>query len=110
MGRAAGVLRFGGAHGARGMGKREEGMLEHDGPSLFRLIPRARTMRKNPTRSEALLWRRVCGRQLGVRVRRQHPMHPYIADFYVAAYKLVVEVDGGVHRTAEARARDAHRD
>jgi very-short-patch-repair endonuclease len=33
-----------------------------------------------------------------------------VADFFVAAYELVVEVDGGVHRTAEARARDAHRD
>ncbi len=85
-------------------------MLEHDGPSLFSLIPCARFMRKNPTRSEALLWRRVCGKQLGVRVRRQHPMHPYVVDFYIAAYKLVVEVDGGVHCSAEARARDAVRD
>jgi very-short-patch-repair endonuclease len=67
-------------------------------------------MRKNPTASEALLWRRLCGKQLGVRVRRQHVLHPYVADFFVAAYELVVEVDGGVHRTAEARARDAHRD
>jgi very-short-patch-repair endonuclease len=49
-------------------------------------------------------------KQLGVRVRRQHVLHPFVADFYVAAYKLVVEVDGGVHDTPEARARDARRD
>jgi very-short-patch-repair endonuclease len=87
-----------------------KGMLEHDGPSLFSLTPRARFMRKNPTPSEALLWRCLCGKQLGCRVRRQHQLYPFVADFFVASYKLVVEVDGGVHRTAEARARDAWRD
>ena len=44
------------------------------------------------------------------RVRRQHPMHPYVVDFYVAAHKLVVEIDSGVHCGAEARARDSRRD
>jgi guanylate kinase len=67
-------------------------------------------MRKEPTPSERLLWRAVCGKQLGVRVRRQHPMHPYIVDFYVASRRLVVEVDGGVHHDELARARDAVRD
>ncbi len=79
-----------------------------DSPSLFPITQRAREMRKAPTRSEQLLWRRVCGKQLGVRVRRQHPLHPYIADFFVASYKLVIEIDGGVH--AEQVARDAYRD
>jgi very-short-patch-repair endonuclease len=52
----------------------------------------------------------LCGKQLGVRVRRQHVVYPFICDFYVAAYRLVVEVDGGVHDSAEARVRDAWRD
>ena len=52
----------------------------------------------------------MCGKQLGVRVRRQHVLYPYIADFFVPAYKLVVEVDGGVHRSAEAQLRDARRE
>ena len=89
-------------------------MRSHDSPSLFSLVPLARSMRKAPTRSEALLWRHLCGkypfgyheaRQLGVRVRRQHPLHPYIADFYVPSYKLVVEVDGGIHRALRERDR-----
>ncbi len=83
-------------------------MHDHNSPSLFSITQRAREMRKAPTRSEQLLWRRVCGKQLGVRVRRQHPLHPFIADFFVASYKLVIEIDGGIH--AEQRERDAHRD
>jgi len=55
-----------------------------------------------------MLWRRLCGKQIGVRVRRQHPMLPYVVDFYVAAYELVIEVDGGRH--AEQLEQDAHRD
>ena len=85
-------------------------MNTHDGPSLFSLTSFARAMRKAPTRSEALLWRCLCGKQLGVRVRRQHVLYPFIADSYIPAYKLVVEVDGGVHASPEAQARDARRD
>ena len=85
-------------------------MLEHDGPTLFSLTPIARSMRKMPTRSEAMLWHKLCGKQLGFRVRRQHVLAPYIADFYVASSKLVVEVDGAVHDGPEAGERDARRD
>jgi len=55
-------------------------------------------MRKAPTRSEALLWAQLRGGKLGVRVRRQHPLWPYVVDFYVPAHRLVIEVDGGIHR------------
>src|SRR5512143_1405443 len=84
-------------------------MCPHDSPSLFSIVQLARQHRKAPTPSEALLWRRLCHKQLGVRVRRQHPLHPYIADFYVASHRLVIEVDGAVHASAEARERDARR-
>ena len=65
-------------------------------------------MRKEPTPSERRPWRCVCGKRLGVRVRRQHPLPPFIADFFVASHKLVIEVDGRSHDGAEAR--DARRD
>ena len=55
-------------------------------------------MRKAPTRSEALLWAHLRGRKLGVRVRRQHPLHPFVVDFFVCAHRLAIEVDGGIHR------------
>lgn len=83
-------------------------MRSNDSPKLFSLITFAREMRKEPTESERLFWRHVCQSQLGVRVRRQHPLHPYIVDFYVPAYRLVVEIDGGIHLAQ--RERDARRD
>ena len=36
-------------------------------------------------------------------------MHPYIVDFYVAAYRLVIEIDGGAHVCEAARLADARR-
>jgi very-short-patch-repair endonuclease len=47
--------------------------------------------------------------KLGVRFRRQHPLAPYVVDFYCASARLVVEVDGGYHLGAEQAAEDAHR-
>jgi very-short-patch-repair endonuclease len=37
------------------------------------------------------------GRLAGLRFRRQHPIGPYILDFYCAAARLAVEVDGLAH-------------
>jgi len=44
-----------------------------------------------------------------VRVRRQHVLYPFVVDFYVPSYRLVIEVDGGVHDSEPARARDGAR-
>ena len=59
---------------------------------------RARELRKNPTEAEKFLWRRIRGRQLrGARFRRQHPIGPYVVDFFCPQAKLVIEIDGGQH-------------
>ena len=51
-----------------------------------------------PTRSEELLWRALRGRQLGVTFRRQVVLlGRFVADFYAAEVRLVVEVDGAWH-------------
>lgn len=69
----------------------------------------ARRSRRAPTDTEAALWLLLKDRQLhGFKFRRQVPIGPYVADFACHAHKLVVEVDGGVHRLTEAR--DADRD
>jgi very-short-patch-repair endonuclease len=71
----------------------------------------ARQMRGTMSRSEVLLWVRLRGRSPGAPAfRRQHPIGPYIADFYCSAVKLVVEVDGGVHEQEDRIVRDHHRD
>src|SRR5712691_3238096 len=85
-------------------------MLTRNGPSLLsRLTPLAREKRASATPSEALLWSALRMRKLGVRVRRQFVLAPFIVDFFVPAIRLVIEVDGGYHHSAEQRAADAHR-
>ena len=64
---------------------------------------RARALRKNATKAERILWRGLRAMPLAVRVRRQHPIGRFIADFAVPSRKLVIEVDGGQHAITVAR-------
>jgi very-short-patch-repair endonuclease/DNA modification methylase len=70
---------------------------------------RARALRKEMTDAERLLWKSLRRQQLGVKFRRQHPIGPYIADFYSWEAGLVVEVDGDTHFTPEMQEYDAIR-
>ena len=61
---------------------------------------RARRLRRTLTPPEARLWRCLKGDKLGgLGFRKQHPIGPFILDFYCAAAKLAVEVDGAIHGT-----------
>jgi very-short-patch-repair endonuclease len=67
-------------------------------------------LRKNPTPGEAKLWKRLRGRGLcGLKFRRQHPLGPYVVDFYCPKVRLIVEVDGESHswRPAHEQVRNA---
>ncbi len=87
-------------------------------PKLLEVTVRyARDLRKRPTRSERLLWAELRARKLGGwRFQRQRPILIEldgigtfaVADFYCAAAKLIVEVDGTVHEVhkEEDQARD----
>jgi very-short-patch-repair endonuclease len=44
-----------------------------------------------------------------LKFRRQHPLGPYIVDFYCHQVRLVIEVDGGQHWDEEQRRYDARR-
>jgi very-short-patch-repair endonuclease len=60
---------------------------------------------------EVLLWTRLrMLRGEGPTFRRQHPIGPYVAGFYCAAAKLVIEVDGAEHTEPGKMAHDARRD
>jgi very-short-patch-repair endonuclease len=55
----------------------------------------ARALRKQPTRAEELLWRRLRGSRFhGAKFRRQVPIDRFVVDFYCHAARLIVELDG----------------
>jgi len=73
-------------------------------------VERARDLRRRMTRPEVRLWQALRGRRLGgARFRRQHPVGPYILDFYCEAARLAVEVDGEGHNHPDRMAHDARR-
>jgi very-short-patch-repair endonuclease len=63
---------------------------------------RARSMRRAMTQPERTLWSLLRRNELGLHFRRQHPIGPYILDFYCTAARLAVEVDGPVHDDQQA--------
>ncbi|MFN0156492.1 MAG: endonuclease domain-containing protein [Bacteroidota bacterium] len=72
----------------------------------------ARELRRNQTHGEALFWKAVRGRRFhGKKFLRQHPILVdvsgretfYVADFYSAELKLVIEIDGKVHEYQKER-------
>lgn len=74
-----------------------------------RLKPKAKELRQNQTEGEALLWEHLRNRKYrGFKFRRQHVIDRFIVDFYCPAAKLIVEVDGAIHRARKEE--DAARD
>ncbi|MDQ3288229.1 MAG: DUF559 domain-containing protein [Pseudomonadota bacterium] len=66
----------------------------------------ARSLRREATDAERKLWRYLRAGQLeGLRFRRQHPIPPYVVDFFCDAAKLVVELGGSQHKEEAERAR-----
>jgi very-short-patch-repair endonuclease len=86
------------AGGGRGKGAPGSSLLSH-----------ARALRRDATPAEKRLWQGLRRHQVGgLKFRRQVPLGPYIADFYCASTKLVIEVDGISHINSRSDAiRDA---
>jgi very-short-patch-repair endonuclease len=58
----------------------------------------ARHLRQSQTEAEIRLWTFLRGSRLdGFKFRRQHPIPPYVLDFFCDAAKLAVELDGSQH-------------
>ena len=64
-------------------------------------VLRARALRRSMSPPERLLWQVLRTRPGSLKFRKQHPIGPYTADFYCAAAKLVIEVDGDSHDMGE---------
>jgi len=78
-------------------------MKELDKNMYYRARPAtletARMLRNRMTNSEKLLWEKLKGKQLlGLRFRRQHPIDFFIVDFYCHDARLVIEIDGEIHK------------
>ena len=61
------------------------------------ILQRSRDFRHPLTPTEAKVWQAVRRRQLGFKIRRQHPIGRFIVDFHCAEAKLVIEIDGDSH-------------
>ena len=72
------------------------------------LRPAAQRLRREMTRHERHLWYDYL-KNCPVQFRRQKQFGYYIVDFYCAACKLVVELDGSQHFEAEGREEDKAR-
>ncbi|WP_288587689.1 DUF559 domain-containing protein [uncultured Methylobacterium sp.] len=84
---------------------------EKRNPVSERLRDFAKDQRSLATRAETLFWSQVRGGRLsGHKFKRQVPITPYIVDFLCPSARLIVELDGEPHETAERRRRDAARD
>jgi very-short-patch-repair endonuclease len=63
------------------------------------------------TLPELILWQELRGDRFnGLRFRRQHPIGPYILDFYCSAARLAVEIDGLSHDDEQHSRHDERRD
>ena len=89
-----------------------EGMLF--GPNFYPYNPNlkqfSRDLRNHGQLSEALLWKCLKGKRTGYAFARQKMILNYIADFFCKELRLVIEIDGGSHFSAEAQAKDRERD
>lgn len=73
-----------------------------------KLVPLAKSLRKNMTPEEKHLWYDFL-REHPARFTRQKVFGRYIADFYSAKARLVVEVDGSWHYAEDAQVHDNER-
>ncbi|MEO6386889.1 MAG: DUF559 domain-containing protein [Croceibacterium sp.] len=71
---------------------------------------KARSLRREMSLPEGLLWRELRRKMAGFKVRRQHPVGPFVLDFYCAAAKLGIEIDGVSHDRGDRPAQDQSRD
>ncbi|MBQ3194304.1 MAG: endonuclease domain-containing protein [Oscillospiraceae bacterium] len=72
------------------------------------LVPLAKQLRKEMTKEERHLWYDFL-RSYPVRFSRQKVLGKYIADFYSAEAKLVIELDGSQHYEDSNRKKDSER-
>ncbi len=68
-------------------------------------------LRRRPTDAEKIFWKHLRDLFAGqaTHFRRQVAIGDYVADFCCHKHRLIVELDGPIHTSLEAKARDASR-
>ena len=67
-------------------------------PMPTRTLAAAKSLRTTSTDAEIKLWYHLRAKRLGgLKFRRQHPLPPYVADFYCEELRLVIELDDSQH-------------
>ncbi len=67
---------------------------------------KARQLRREMTTAEVVLWKYLRRDGVGYRFRRQHPIGPYVLDFYCYELNLCIELDGEAHQKPMADVYD----
>ena len=76
----------------------------------YKLLQRAKILRKKATTAENILWEAIRNRKfLGLKFRRQYSIDNYIADFVCLKYKLIIELDGYHHNKKDQQKYDTIR-
>ena len=57
----------------------------------------SKTNRQHPTEAENIMWQLLRNNKTGYKIRRQHAIDGYIADFVCLGKGLIIEIDGGYH-------------
>jgi len=73
------------------------------------IFENARKLRNKLTPAEQTFWLRLKEQFPNYKFRRQHPISIYIADFYSHKLRLVIEIDGSIHDSTEAKLDDEKR-
>lgn len=80
-----------------GLEKQKPGYVTAN-PLSYSIIKMLRKeLKENPTEAEKLLWEYLKNKQTDHKIRRQHIIDNFIADFVCLPKKLVIEVDGKIH-------------
>jgi leucyl-tRNA synthetase len=94
---------------SKGEGVTIQGFETADPTKWEMLKSNSRSNRQVPTEAENLLWQQLRNNQIGYKIRRQHPINGYIADFVCLGKGLVIEIDGGYHNDELTKEDDAFR-
>ena len=73
------------------------------------IFANAKHLRKSMTDAETVLWKHLKKGINYFKIRRQHLIGLYIADFYCHKSKLIIEIDGSIHNEPDIKEADTAR-